>query len=98
MATVTLAGDGRVEQVTTSTRVQTNQAAQGILAKPVEEALRRSQFAQACAKERVAFVFEFLITGDPSARQQQEVGYGYPNRFWISARPWPMSIFVVDPK
>jgi hypothetical protein len=98
VATVTLAADGGVEQVTTSARVQANQAARGILAKPVEDALRRSQFAEGCGKRSVVFVFEFLITGDSSDRQQQEVSYGYPNRFWITARPWPMSIYVTDPK
>jgi hypothetical protein len=32
-------------------------------------------------------IFDFRITGDPSDGQQQEAAFGFPNRFWITARP-----------
>ena len=58
-----------------------------ILLTPIEKALRQAQFRTDCAGKLVILEFDFHIDGDPYDRQTQEVAFGYPNRFWITARP-----------
>jgi hypothetical protein len=64
-----------------------NDRAQAILLMPIENALRQAQFRSDCVGKLVTLEFQFRINGDPYDRQTQEVAFGYPNRFWITARP-----------
>jgi hypothetical protein len=50
--------------------------------------LNKARFRAGCAGKQITLIFDFSITGDPSDRQQQEVAFGFPNRFYISARPF----------
>ncbi len=92
-AVVTLGPDGAVGTVATSTRVTGDSQGRGVLIAPaVEYALRHSLFVKTCANKLVTLVFNFSITGDPNDPHQQEMAYGYPNRFWITARPLPVEV------
>ena len=84
--TVRLGSDGAVEKISAQSHLN-NDGAQAILLSPIEASLRKSQFRRDCAGQELVIEFEFRITGDPYDRQTQEAAFGYPNRFWITARP-----------
>ena len=86
---VKLSADAKVEDVTAEPHLNNNQA-QVLLVKPTEDFLRKSQFSMECGGKIVVLVFDFRISGDPNDPQQQEVAFGYPNRFVITTRPAPI--------
>lgn len=83
---VKLGQNGIVSEVSAQSRLN-NDRAQAILLTPIEKALRQAQFRTDCAGKVVILEFDFHIDGDPYDHQTQEVAFGYPNRFWITARP-----------
>lgn len=84
--TVDLGSNGNVEKVSARSQLN-NDRAQSVLLAPVESVLRKSQFRRGCAGKQITLVFEFGLYGDPYDGQQQEVAFGSPNRFFITARP-----------
>jgi hypothetical protein len=84
--TVTLGSGARIENIAAKADLNNN-GAQGVLLIPVQNAIRTAHFREDCAGKQVILVFDFRITGDPSDRQQQEVAFGFPNRFRITTRP-----------
>jgi TonB family protein len=84
--TVEVGTNGAVERISAQSHVN-NDRAQAILLTAIETSLRKSQFRSDCAGKRLVLEFEFRLTGDPYDRQTQEVAFGYPNRFFITARP-----------
>ena len=84
--TVNIGPDGKVERLSARSKLN-NDRAQSVLLMPVEKAIRGSQFGRDCTGKQVILFFEFRINGDPSDRQQQEIAFGFPNRFWITTRP-----------
>ena len=86
VVTVELSADATVRNVTAESKLNNN-GARIVLERPTEIYLRKSQFSKECAGKTVVLLFEFQINGDPNDRQQQEVAFGYPNRFFITARP-----------
>jgi hypothetical protein len=75
-----------VEKISAQSHLN-NDRAQAFLLTPIEISLRKSQFRGDCAGKRLVLEFEFRLDGDPYDRQTQEIAFGYPNRFWITARP-----------
>ena len=85
--TIALDHSAAVDKITAKANLNNN-GAQGVLFVPVQNAiLHKAHFRQNCAGKEVVLVFDFRITGDPSDAQQQEAAFGFPNRFWITARP-----------
>lgn len=84
--TVQLGPNGTVEKISAQSHLN-NDRAQAILLTPIEMSLRKSQFRGDCAGMLLVLEFEFRLDGDPYDRQTQEIAFGYPNRFWITARP-----------
>ena len=80
---VDLGEDAKVRQVVVDPRTP---GGHPILFAPVEYALRRAQFNPGCIDTRVTLVFEFKLEGDPYDRNQQDLAFGFPNRFYITAR------------
>lgn len=71
-------------------RVETNAAtnaphAKGVLAVPVERAIREAIFNSTCGGKTVELVFIFEIGGVTNGRPKQTISYGFPNRFWIGS-------------
>jgi hypothetical protein len=83
---VKLGENGIVSEVSAQSHLN-NDKAQAILLMPIETALRQAQFRSDCAGKVVILEFDFGLNGDPSDRQTQEAAFGYPNHFWITARP-----------
>jgi hypothetical protein len=84
--TVTLGPGATVENITTKADLNNN-TAQGVFFTPLKNTILKGRFREDCAGKQVTLIFEFRISGDPSDRQQQEAAFGFPNRFWITARP-----------
>ena len=91
VVTVSLGRDATVETVSAEAHLN-NDRAKSVLLTPIEIVLKKSsQFRRDCGGKQVVLVYEFRLTGDPYDGQQQEIAFGYPNRFWITSRPWPLS-------
>jgi hypothetical protein len=86
--TLSLGQDGTVAKVSAESHLN-NDRPSGALLAPIERALQNSQFRRDCGAKQVILVFDFRISGDPYDGQQQEVAFGYPNRFFIASRPLP---------
>jgi hypothetical protein len=84
--TVDLGTNGNIEKVSARSQLN-NDRAQSVLLMPIESVLRKSRFRRECAGKQITLVFEFGLYGDPYDDQQQEVAFGSPNRFFITARP-----------
>jgi hypothetical protein len=84
--TVNTGPDGKVQQLSARPNLN-NDRAQSVLLIPVQKAIRSSQFRPDCTGKQVILVFEFRINGDPDDHQQQEMAFGFPNRFRITTRP-----------
>jgi len=83
---VSLDQDGKIRRIAAQAHLN-NDRAQSALLTPIENAIRKSDFLPSCGGKDVTLTFEFRINGDPYDRQQEEVTFGYPSHFTISARP-----------
>jgi hypothetical protein len=83
---VKLAPNATVKEVSAQSHLNVDRFAP-ILLEPIKKALRKSEFRRDCAGKSLVLVFEFRIEGDPSNGREQDVSFGYPNRFFITVRP-----------
>jgi hypothetical protein len=82
---VVLGPDSAVQTISSESMI--SQTARAIFVPAVAKAIRASSFVHSCGGKTVKLVFYFVLGDGAPSDHGQDVSFGYPNRFWISAPP-----------
>jgi hypothetical protein len=86
-ASVLLSPKPSVQMQISSQFTAKTQKVAGVLMQAVESAVEEASYRPDCAGKTVTLIFDFKVTGRPSANPKQSASFGYPNKFWIVTEP-----------
>jgi hypothetical protein len=90
-AGILLSTDGNTRKTTLDWGAA-SRSAKALISPAVDEALQRSAFKKDCGGKSIRPIFHFVLGTEAVPNNlPQSVSYGYPNEFWISVPPRPLT-------